>query len=141
MSALLAYIISNIGRLTDATSASGSLAARVLETLNRFTTTIAGRIDAAVSGRVTTSIKSIQRGTITIAVNTTSNTATISAVTTGKTRLTFLGSTGYYDCGSGVPSRWVSQLALTNGTTVTASKNQSNATYAHAVGYEVVEYF
>lgn len=71
-------------------------------------------------------IKSIQRGTISVAASS-SATATITAVNTAKTELRYLGSE--------VNS---ARIALTNSTTVTAT-NAGGATVV--VGFEITERF
>ena len=71
-------------------------------------------------------IKSIQRGTISVASGS-SATATITAVNTAKTELRYLGAE--------VAS---ARIALTNSTTVTAT-NGSGATVV--VGFEITERF
>ena len=80
-------------------------------------------------------IRSIQRGTITLNAST-SGTATITSVTTGKTQLYFLGATvnatGY--------SVWAHpKLVLTNATTVTASVGGIPGADV-VVGYQAVEF-
>lgn len=95
-------------------------------------------LDAAVTTRLG-SIKSIQRNTIVIAVTagTGSNTASISSVTTSKSIITNLGATQ-----DGVfASPCTVRLALTNGTTVTASAAGANGSSVNVtVGYQVVEF-
>jgi hypothetical protein len=78
-------------------------------------------------------IKSIQRGTITI-TGATSNIDTITSVDTAKSILTMLGSESSETTVSNTSVR----LALTNSTTITASRNGSTGTVI--VGYQVVEY-
>jgi hypothetical protein len=80
-------------------------------------------------------IKSIQRGTITIAGNNTSATATISSVNTSKSMVSFLGSnTG----GSGL--FLLGRVGLTNATTVTATKHSTEGVSETVVSYEVIEF-
>ena len=77
-------------------------------------------------------IKSIQRGTITIASITA--TATISSVTTSKTQLNYLGSsTGSPDLNDSLI-----RIALTSSTVITAIRDDSGD--AATVSYEVIEY-
>lgn len=132
--------------------------------LDRLTADRAGyldRLDAAVSTRAAAStalssatwtgtraakldevgIKSIQRGTIVVsagATSTASNTATISAVATGKAVALFLGMT----VDSGVPDiPGIGRVELTNGTTVTATaSNLGTGTIGYRIGYAVVEF-
>lgn len=80
-------------------------------------------------------IKSVQRGTITIANGTVSNTATIPAVNTAKSSLTYLGA----QFTAIAVTDYRARLALTNGTTVTATRIGN--TDAITVGYEVVEWY
>lgn len=79
------------------------------------------------------SIKSIQRGTIAIASGT-SNTATITSVDTAKSILFKLGE---YSTETGI-NNVLTALALTNATTITATRGSSTGTTT--VGYQVVEY-
>lgn len=80
-------------------------------------------------------IRSIQRGTITIANTTTSNTATINAVVTERCRLRYVGAS--YDTDANM-NNGNARLALTNATTITATRqfNQNGTT----VSYEITEY-
>lgn len=131
--------------------------------LDRLTADRAGyldRLDATVSSRAPAStalssatwtgpraakldeigIKSIQRGTIVVSAggtSTGSNTATISAVATGKAVPLFLGMT----VESGVPDMTpIGRVELTNATTVTALlSNLGTGTISFRVGYAVVE--
>ena len=83
-------------------------------------------------------IKSIQRGVITIAGSTGSNTATITAVTTAKSELRLLGSTTATSGGISPNNDFV-KLVLTNTTTVTASRQNAAAPSAIDVSWEVTE--
>jgi hypothetical protein len=67
-------------------------------------------------------IKSIQAGTITINSNTTSNTATISSVSTAKSFVLYGGNSGGDSSGGGNPSSDAGHVVLTNATTVTATR-------------------
>lgn len=80
------------------------------------------------------SIKSIQRGTITIANSSTSNTATITSVDTAKSILFLLGAESTETSVANTNVR----LALTNATTVTMSRGGSTGSVTG--GYQVVEY-
>lgn len=81
-------------------------------------------------------IKSIQRGVVTIADNSATGTATISAVNTAKSVIEFLGGTG-----AGTSDQRDSRctIVLTNSTTVTATRigafNACDATF------QVTEFF
>lgn len=90
-----------------------------------------------VSVAATTRIKSIQRGTISITGTNATATATITSVNTAKTRIRFLGAyTGQ------VASNWCpgATVALTNATTITATKN-ANVSGTHAVSWELTEFY
>lgn len=81
-------------------------------------------------------IKSIQRGVIGLGYLSASATATISTVNTSKTVLSFCGSStnGSYG-GIGLV-----RIALTNSTTVTATRDNIGSGESAIVSYEVVEY-
>jgi len=83
-------------------------------------------------------IKSIQRGTISSVVLSSSTTATITAVNTTKTILNYCGcSTG----SSGSISDVV-RIALTSSTTITLTPRAAIAwSVPPVVSYEVIEYF
>lgn len=79
-------------------------------------------------------IKSVQRGTIQL-VGVASNTATVTAVNTAKSSLE---CTGFY-AATAEPDRFYTKLVLTNGTTITATKN--TATDTVNIWYQLVEYY
>lgn len=79
-------------------------------------------------------IKSIQRGTITIANATASNTATITAVDPNNAIVHGLGNTV-----NEAPNSSFVRVTLTNSTTVTATR--SGTVSANTVNYEVIEYW
>lgn len=81
------------------------------------------------------SIKSIQRGTISITGGNGSNTATITSVDTTKSLISFLGATAY----SGAAADGQGRVELTDATTVTASRTNTNN--SAVFGYQVVEYY
>lgn len=85
--------------------------------------------------------RSIQHGTVTIAAGTLSNTATITEVNTAKAFPIFLGNT-FQDTGV-LPYTYASaRVVLTNGTTVTASREATTAgTDAVTAGFIIVEPF
>lgn len=83
------------------------------------------------------SVRRVQRGTITITAAT-SNTATISAVDTLNTELVFLGQD--YSNTSTNPAIGQARIALTNGTTVTATLNTTPGAQSVTVSFEVIEY-
>lgn len=78
------------------------------------------------------SIKSVQRGVINSANG--SATATVTAVNTAKSVLTMLGEQITAD-----DVRYAHSLALTNSTTVTATRSDSSANHAY-VSWQLVEY-
>jgi hypothetical protein len=84
-------------------------------------------------------IKSIQRGTISM-VSANSATATITSVNTAKTELRFLGYSSNKVSGEEWTPRYSTRLALTNATTVTATRN-STSIATTVVSYEVIEYW
>lgn len=79
------------------------------------------------------SIKSIQRGVISIANATSSATATITSVNTSKAVLSFLGAEATAD-----DVRQLPFLTFTNATTITATR--SSTTGNQQVSFQVVEY-
>lgn len=85
-------------------------------------------------------IKSIQSGTITIPSASTTHTATISAVNTGKTLISFLGLSPTPGSGGNVvtQSSNLASLTLTNSTTITATRTASSA--STIVSYQVIEF-
>lgn len=97
-----------------------------------WTSTKAGYVDAAISGRLG-SIKTLNRGQITIASGTASNTATITAVNTAKSICLFGGARGNATAG------YIGTVELTNSTTVTAQRVGSPAADL-VVGYTIVEF-
>lgn len=110
--------------------------------MSRDRSTLTG---AALSSRVAQwtqpgIIKSIQRGTITIANASLTNTATITSVDVNNTRLVCLGNSSVDAGGGGSGAGPVLvRIDLTNATTITASRTAS--TDAAVVSYEVVEYW
>lgn len=106
--------------------------------LGRFGGRLRGSLPVSAWLRGGGGVKSVQRGTITLANGVTSNTATITAVVLANTRLVYLGNTSENAGGSGAAPT-VARLAMTNETTVTASR--ITGTDAAIVSFEVVEYF
>lgn len=87
---------------------------------------------------VSSNIYSIQRGTIVITGASTSNTATITAVDVNNSIITFLG---WNLAGAENPDHAFVRLALTNATTVTATKGAGTGGADNVtVGFEVVAY-
>lgn len=86
-------------------------------------------------------IASVQRGLVSIAAGATSGTATITAVSTNDTFLSYMfwednGTTNT----SGDPSTVQCALALTNGTTLTATRFSAADAFEKYVGYEVIQF-
>lgn len=87
-------------------------------------------------------IKSVQRGAVTIAAGASSGTATIVAVNPANTVVNFLGFVSTSSADGGTNPAWIwSRLALTNGTTLTATRANVDASFGRVVRYEVVEYW
>lgn len=82
-------------------------------------------------------LRSVQRGTISLS-GATSNTATVSAVDTTRCRLTSLGTSDTSGAPQGFGSRFRARLALTNATTITATKGVANDTTT--VAYQLLEF-
>lgn len=104
-----------------------------------YTAVRAGKLDnldAAVTA--TTRIKSIQRGSIAITGTNATATATITSVTTAKTRLRFLGDYTW----QAATEDWCpgATIALTNSTTITATRNNT-LSGTHTVSWELTEFY
>jgi hypothetical protein len=84
-------------------------------------------------------IRSIQRGTIAISSGASSNTATITAVTTANTMLLYNGNSSD-DASGDNPSRAQARITLTNSTTITATRGATTNNIP-AVNYSAVEFF
>lgn len=82
-------------------------------------------------------IKSVQRGVITISSGTSSGTATITSVDTSKSIVNFLN----WACNTGgvAQSNYSPYVTLTNTTTVTAAKGDTSAITDY-VSWEVIEF-
>lgn len=83
-------------------------------------------------------IKSVQRGTLTMSSGSATGTATVTSVDTSKSELTFLGVT------NGTASPWsnlaVPRLALTNATTITATRGFA-VTETLTLSWELREFY
>lgn len=79
-------------------------------------------------------IKSIQYGTISVTGAGTTNTATVTAVNTAKSVLSNLGST------ENVASETL-RLALTNSTTITATRDSAASAGTSTVSFCLTEYY
>lgn len=82
-------------------------------------------------------ISSVQAGTISFTTAQTTNTATISSVTTSRAVVLFLGAIN--SSGSLTPTSTIHALTLTNATTVTADRGTASAV-TMTMGYMVVEF-
>jgi hypothetical protein len=129
------------GETSAATSTQTDALARV--TLTNSTTVTANVDSSANSVTVKCTVvefapgslvSAVQYGTITISSGNTSNTATISSVTTSQAVVLFLGIT---TDGTTIPEGY-SSVTLTNGTTVTANRNSN--TNSSTIGYVVCEF-
>ncbi len=128
-------------------SALSNLTALPLIVLTNGTTVTATNNFAGGAGSITSfnftavefksaDIKSINRGNIVIASGSTSNTATITAVNTGKTASNFLGC---YSSTSVSFATNYGTITLTNSTTATAARGAST-TDTLTVSYEAIEF-
>lgn len=91
-----------------------------------------------IFGQINSPIKRVQYGTV-LLQNTTTNTATITAVNTASSVVVHLGT----QCAavSGPDIRYYqSYLELTNETTVTATRSNSQGNYLHTVNFMVIEF-
>jgi hypothetical protein len=82
-------------------------------------------------------IRSVQRGTISIAAASASNTATITTVDMANSRLQFLGYSN--NNAAAAPNASATRLALTNSTTITATRVTTGAS-DNVVAYQIIEY-
>lgn len=85
-------------------------------------------------------VKSVQYGSITIGTGSTSNTATITAVRTDKALLVYLGGT-VSGSGTGNTDIALSRVTLTNSTTVTATRGESDANLSTVTTFVVIEFY
>lgn len=125
---ILAWVRKQIGQRTDTASATGSLHAKVEYLFDK---------NIIANDSV---IKSIQRGTILIPGGSSSQSATISEVTTTKTKLNYLGQSSNINTPTDF-EKVVAKIVLTNSTTVTASLGTSTDGTGVSVSYEVIEYY
>lgn len=115
--------------LSDASTVTGT----------RNTSGVATNVNFSVLEFKAADIKSLTRGSITIAGSSASNTASISAVTTSKCIANFLGHTN----GTAAQTNFAAgaaEVALTNSTTVTASRGTAGSASTETLGYETVEF-
>ncbi len=143
LSAIRAHLLVNVGRLTDAASASGTVLAQLSELLtNRITTAKMAFIDAAISTVLSTLVNSTQEGTITTTSGQSAGdyTGSISSVNASKSSIELLG----IFCTDGTTTALdniIGRVALTNATTVTYSKGTASVQgQATSCKFRVVEY-
>lgn len=103
-----------------------------------FVTTIAYQVIEFMPGV----LKSVQRGTISVATGTTTNTAALATVNLAKAFVTYLGMT---EDSNSSPPMWDAQgqsfkLEITNSTTVTATRNTAVASN-NVIAYQIGELF
>jgi hypothetical protein len=125
--ALMSFTRRQVGLRTDAASATGSLHAKVAYIAEK---------DIVKNG---SAIKSIQRGTLVLSGL--SATASISEVNVNKTMLNLVGASSKSKSVSGTPAtgHHFVRLVLTSGTTVSATREASDADAT--VSYEVIEFY
>ena len=123
----MSFIRRQVGLRTDVASATGSLHAKVVYIAEK---------DIVKNG---SAIKSIQRGTLVLSGL--SAAATISEVNVNKTMLNLVGasSKSAVQAGTPVTGHHFVRLALTNETTVSATREASDA--GATVSYEVIEFY
>lgn len=121
----------------DAAITSRAVATTALSNAT-WTDTKAAYLDAAISSRMG-GIKGIQRGTVTIANDATSGTATITSVTTSKSELRMLGQSGGASSTSFKAAANCVRIELTNATTITATRALAETT-SIVVSWELTEY-
>lgn len=86
-------------------------------------------------------VKSVQRGTITIDKSQTTGTATISSVTTSKSMLILLGTTPTDSGGTQYADYTDAYLTLTSSTVVTATRKSASSSTGVTVSYQIVEFY
>ena len=140
---IIGWVGYHLGQRTDAADAAGSLHGKAGQVLAEATnikdkigTSSDTRANNTVLGWLNSPIKSIQRGTITIANAATSGTATISSVGASKSMVFWLGTRTVNE-----PTLLDSMVTvtLTNATTVTATRS-GNVGVIY-INYQVVEYY
>lgn len=147
-----AILYPQIGTKEDSANASGSLHAKtkdIKDKVNILGTSSDNRASNTVMGWLSSPIKSIQRGTGIMQLDKNEVTVTISAVTTSKTMINFLGASAgsrkYRDGGTSgvaysVTGHHFLRLSLTNATTITVSRKENNNVDA-TFSYEVIEFY
>ena len=134
--AMLGFLRRQVGLRTDSASASGSLHAKVANLINT---------SASILNK--SNIKSIQRGTLEMSVDTNTRNVTISSVNTAKAMVNFLGAkaTNDYSISStgdhahAYTSHHFVTLQLVNSTTIGISR--VGAGKPVTVSWEVIEFY
>lgn len=124
------------GRIDAAISSRAPAAGALSDTV--WTSAKAGYLDAAVSGRA--KFKAVQRGSITIADGAATGTATITSVVVTKALEQHLGSYPANSQGGADPLYWACTVELTNPTTITARRSNSGTTGVVVVRWAVQEW-
>lgn len=124
-----------MGGTADAASASGSLQAKLAQMLAHMSTTVAGRIDLAVSSRLR-GILSIQRGTLTISNPNLTADVTVSSFDTSRYELHTLGATGPANLND--LHAQLTAMSVVNSTTLRATR-KAGTDFA-VPGYQLVEH-
>jgi hypothetical protein len=114
--------------LTDATTVTASRNISSTSTVTVYATIV--EFDSSM-------ISSVQAGTVTLSSAQTSNTATISAVTTSRSVVFYLGAINAIN--GLTPAAILFTVALTNSTTVTVARNTTGSS-AMTAGFIVVEF-
>ena len=83
-------------------------------------------------------IKSIQRGTVSLTGTASTATVTISPVNTSKAMLSFLGFTSN---GNAALGESLTRIALTDSTTITATRELTGNSFINIVSWELVEVY
>ena len=125
--------VKKLGEIIGATTDTGGTA-----TAGTLMAKVNALIGAFAAGVTAKSIKSVQRGVITIASQKASATATINAVNMSKSKLVF---TGLMTTSSEGGQSTETNLVLTNATTVTATRGTSSYKTTVEIPYQVVEYY
>lgn len=132
----------SIGARIDAAISSRAAAATAVSNAD-YTAARAALLDAAITGRLG-KINSIQEGTVQVAADVSTGTATITSVAVARSILLRLGEAAGTSGAGSVTKNDLSQaqcrLSLTNATTVTATRLTSLTSVSDVVGFMVVEF-
>lgn len=138
------------GTTSNDTTNAGYGASLVLSLTNG--TTVTATANGTVTGSTTSiahytiiefkaaAIKSVNRGTITIAVSATTGTASITAVNTAYAIPNFTGFSSESGAANANDAIGFTDMTLTNSTTVTATRNTSSGSFTNNCGWEVIEH-